>query len=65
MSKSVIKNRCSKCGSIFIKPYALYELRDDGTKIWRTNLCSKCDSLIAKNNNLIKVYSADKVFVEV
>lgn len=34
--------------------FALYELMEDGTKVWRSNLCLKCHNLIEKKNREIQ-----------
>jgi hypothetical protein len=48
-------NRCSRCGkNRDSRNFALYELFEDGSKEWRTNLCDKCDKFIAQNNKAIE-----------
>jgi len=40
---------CNKSGK-----FALYQLNDNLTKTWRTDLCSHHDSLIAEQNAILK-----------
>lgn len=56
-------NKCECCNAP--GPFALYELRDDLTKIWRSNLCTVCDRRITRNNELLKKVFCIEDFKEV
>ena len=57
---------CTRCGDDVRadRVYALYQLKNDGTKVWRTDLCSDCDISIDHSNAQIKKYYNEFVEVE-
>jgi len=44
--------------------YALFEYFANGTKIWRTDLCEKCEKAIAKRNAELRAKFPIGRFVE-
>ena len=56
--------KCSHPGCLKRGYLALYELMDDMTKVWRTNLCDEHENLIAKHNAELKRVHNIKEFKE-
>ena len=56
--------KCTKCHDK--EGYlALYELKENGTKVWRTDLCDSCEEEIFKNNTEIRKQHPNMKFKEV
>ena len=56
MGNKCIYGRCANPGK-----FAIYELKHDFTKVWRTDLCDRHEKLIASSNSILrKQYTVSK-----
>ena len=65
MKKDAMKTQCSIEGCNETGRFALYELRPNLTKVWRTDLCDECETRIYYNNASLRKGHKIEEFKEV